>query len=84
MRTGSVVQRSFSWNSDCSYEVTHTNLYGLERISERRFFVLDNSSAVQQFAREGCATLRKYAKPSEGDSQNDLEHHCQQPGYPQR
>jgi hypothetical protein len=56
----------------------------LERVSERRFCAQYNSSDVSQFAREGCATLRKYAKLSEGDSQDGLEHHCEQPGYPQR
>jgi hypothetical protein len=75
---------SFSGNSGRTYEVTRTYLYELERTSERRFFVYDNSGDVQQLAREGCATLRKYAKLSEGDSQNGLEHHCEQPGYPQR
>ena len=70
--------------NDSTYEVTRTYLYELERISKRSFFVQHSSSDVQQFAREGCATLRKYAKLSEGDSQNGLEHHCQQSGYPQR
>jgi len=55
---------SFSGNSGCTYEFTRTYLYELERISGRRFFVQDNRSDVQQFAREGCATLRKYAKLS--------------------
>ena len=82
LRPGCAV--SFSGKSGCTYEVTRSYLHELERISERRFFVQNNSSDAQQFAREGCATLRKYAKLSEGDSQNGLAHHCQQPGYPQR
>ena len=48
---------SFSGNSGCTYEVTRTYLHELERISGRRFFVQDNGSDIQQFAREGCATL---------------------------
>ena len=74
---------SLSGSSGRTYEVARTYLYKWERISERRFFVWDNSGDVQQFASEGCATLRKYAKLSEGDSQNGLERHCEQPGYPQ-
>ncbi len=62
LRPGCAV--SFSGNGGCTYEFTRTYLYELERISGRRFFVQDNSSDVQQFAREGCATLRKYAKLS--------------------
>jgi hypothetical protein len=77
--------------SDILSGLTDDSVYPL-CTSVRRFcgfspfcrFGADNSSAVQQFARERCATLRKYAKLSEGDSQNGLEHHCQQPGYPQR
>ncbi len=85
MRTSpAAVQESFSENNRCIFEVTRTYRYRLECISERRFFVHNNSSDVPQFAGEGCVTVRKCAKLSEGDSQNGLEHHCQQPGYPQR
>jgi hypothetical protein len=79
-----LVQESFCGNGGCTYEVTHTYLYELERISRPCFLVQDNCSNVRQLARQGCATPRKYARPSEGDSQNGLEQHCQQPGYPQR
>ena len=46
--------------------------------------VCAGSYAGPQFAGERCETLREYAKLSEGDSQNGLEHYCQQPGDPQR
>jgi hypothetical protein len=39
---------SFSGKSGCTYEVTCTYLYELERISECRSFGQDNSSDVQQ------------------------------------